>query len=146
VPLWSIHHSPGLYSAEDKQAFADDITAIYTRIGLPPFYVVVRFVEIEPQNLFIGGESSGAAVRIVIEHIARNSATAEDRRRIATTIGRVIAPYTTDRDLHTEFHVDETSSELWMINGLLPPPGGSDAEKQWAEQNRAVPYDAPAAT
>jgi len=26
-----------------------------------------------------------------------------------------------------------------MINGLVPPPAGSDAEKQWARENRAVP-------
>jgi hypothetical protein len=51
----------------------------------------------------------------------------------------VVAPYTTDRGLHTEFHVDETPQDLWMINGLWPPPGGSDGEKLWAEKNATVP-------
>jgi len=140
VPLWSIYHSPGIYTAEDKQNFANDITGIYTRIGLPRFYVVVGFHEVDPENLFIGGETADAAVRMVIEHIARHSAAPEDRRRIGDTISRVVAPYTTDRGLHTEFHVDETPQDLWMINGSWPPPPGSDGEKLWAEKNATVPY------
>jgi hypothetical protein len=42
--------------------------------------------------------------------------------------------------VHWEFHADETSEELWMINGLVPPPGGSAEEKAWAEENAASPY------
>ncbi|MFC5064799.1 tautomerase family protein [Actinomycetospora atypica] len=140
MPLWSIHHSPGLYTAEDKRNFANDVTGIYTRIGLPPFYVVVAFHEVDPENLFVGGESTDAAVRVVIEHIARHTEAPEDRRRIGDTITRVVAPYTTDRGLHTEFHVDETPRDLWMINGMWPPPAGSDGEKLWAEENATVPY------
>ena len=30
--------------------------------------------------------------------------------------------------------------DLWLINGLVPPPPSSDAEKQWARENRAIPY------
>ena len=43
-------------------------------------------------------------------------------------------------DLHWEFHVDETSEELWMIGGIVPPPGGSEAEKAWARANAPSPY------
>ena len=42
--------------------------------------------------------------------------------------------------LHWEFHVDETSEDLWMINGLVPPPGRSEAEKAWARANAATAY------
>jgi hypothetical protein len=42
--------------------------------------------------------------------------------------------------LHWEFSVDETSEDLCMINGLVPPAGGSDAEKLWAENNASSPY------
>jgi len=42
--------------------------------------------------------------------------------------------------LHWEFHADETSEDLWMINGLVPPQGGSEAEKAWATANVASPY------
>jgi Putative oxalocrotonate tautomerase enzyme len=34
----------------------------------------------------------------------------------------------------------ETPRELWMIDGFAPPPAGSDAEKLWAKENRAIPY------
>jgi len=27
-----------------------------------------------------------------------------------------------------------------MINGLVPPPAGSDAEQLWAKENRAIPF------
>ncbi|WP_179273583.1 tautomerase family protein [Rhodococcus sp. 06-462-5] len=42
--------------------------------------------------------------------------------------------------MHWEFHIDETSEELWMIDGLIPPPGRSEAEMAWAEANAPLPY------
>jgi phenylpyruvate tautomerase PptA (4-oxalocrotonate tautomerase family) len=140
MPLWSIYHPPGVYSARDKRDFATAITSVYTAIGLPKFYVVVNFHEVDPESLLLGGEPASSTVRIVIEHIARHTEAPEARHRIAATISKVIAPYTTDHGLHTEFHIDETPRDLWMINGLWPPPAGSTTEKLWAEQNRPVPY------
>jgi len=39
-----------------------------------------------------------------------------------------------------EFRADETPRDLWMINGLIPPPHGSDAEQLWASENLAILY------
>lgn len=62
-------------------------------------------------------------------------------RRIAEWINQILTPTLDQRPgLHWEFHVDETSEELWMINGLVPPPGGSDAEKRWARDNSVSAY------
>ncbi|RZT85683.1 phenylpyruvate tautomerase PptA (4-oxalocrotonate tautomerase family) [Pseudonocardia sediminis] len=140
MPLWSVHHPPKAYSAQDKRDFATAVTGYYTRVGLPKFYVVVNFQEVDAESLFVGGEPATDTVRIVIEHIARHSKDPESRKRIGESIQKVIAPFTVDRGLHTEFHVDETPQDLWMIDGLWPPPGGSDAEKLWVEQNRPIPY------
>jgi phenylpyruvate tautomerase PptA (4-oxalocrotonate tautomerase family) len=140
MPLWSVYHPPGTYSAQDKGDLAEAATGYYVRVGLPRFYVIVHFHEVAPESFFVGGEPTGSTVRIVIEHIARHSTDAESRRRISETISSVVAPFTTDRGLDVEFHVEETPRDLWMINGLRPPPSGSDAEKLWVEQNRPVPY------
>lgn len=140
MPLWSIYHPPGTYSAQDKRDLAEAATDYYVRVGLPRFYVVVHFHEVEFESFLVGGEPTGSTVRIAIAHIARHSADADARRRIGETISSVVAPFTTGRGLNVEFHVDETPRDLWMINGLWPPPTGSDAEKQWVEQNRPVPY------
>lgn len=85
-------------------------------------------------------ETKTDTVRIVIEHIALHMDDPERRRRSSEEIGKVIAPYTTDRGLHVEFHIDETPRDLWMIDGISPPPSGSDAEKLWVQENRPVPY------
>ncbi|OZC77233.1 hypothetical protein CH251_05435 [Rhodococcus sp. 06-462-5] len=53
----------------------------------------------------------------------------------------ILATYLTQYDrVHWEFHIDETSEELWMIDGLIPPPGRSEAEMAWAEANAPLPY------
>ncbi|MFB7113044.1 tautomerase family protein [Streptomyces sp. NPDC056190] len=41
---------------------------------------------------------------------------------------------------YCEFHVDETPRDLWMTDGIAPPPPGSEAEKLWVQENRPVPY------
>lgn len=141
MPLWTIHHTPGIFSTEDKRELASRITDHYERAGLPRFYVVTVFHQTATDDLYVGGEPTPAGVRIVIDHIARHTATKGDRQRITEWIKRILAPTLNQHPgLHWEFHVDETSEELWMINGLIPPPGGSDAEKRWAKENVASAY------
>ncbi|MGV0625127.1 tautomerase family protein [Mycolicibacter minnesotensis] len=141
MPLWTIHHTPGIFTAEDKRALAARITDHYERAGLPRFYVVTLFQQTLAEDLYVGGEPTQAGVRILIDHIARRAPDQDSRRRITGWINQILAP-TLQRHpgLHWEFHVDETSEELWMINGLVPPPGGSDAEKRWARENVASAY------
>lgn len=140
MPLWTIHHTPGIFTDEDKHQLASRITDHYAEVGLPRFYVVVVFNETRSTDLFVGGEPTPAGVRVVIEHIARHNPDRESRQRTARWINRILQPYLGERPgLHWEFHVDETSEELWMINGLVPPPGGSEQEKAWASANAAIP-------
>ena len=141
MPLWTINHTPGIFTDAGKRELASRITDHYETAGLPRFYVVVVFTEISPTNLYVGGEPTPVGVRIVIDHIARRASDEVGRRRITQWINGIVKPSLEKIDgLHWEVHVDETSEQLWLINGLVPPPGGSDAEKSWAAANAASAY------
>jgi phenylpyruvate tautomerase PptA (4-oxalocrotonate tautomerase family) len=141
MPLWNIHHTPGIFTDDDKHQLASRIADHYEKVGLPRFYVVTLFHETRPENFYVGGEPSPAGVRIAIDHIARRNPDQKTRRRTAQWIkGMLQTQLEQHAGLHWEFHADETSEDLWMINGIVPPPGGSDAEKNWAKQNSASPY------
>ncbi|MER7948729.1 tautomerase family protein [Streptomyces sp. NPDC096079] len=141
MPLWTVHHTPGVFSDDDKHRLASAVADHYEKAGLPRFYVVTLFHEVRPEDFHVSGDPTPVGVRITVDHIARHNPDGDSRRRTARWIREMLRPHL-DRvaGLHWEFHVDETSEELWMINGLVPPPGGSDAERHWAEQNAATPY------
>ncbi|GAA2784755.1 tautomerase family protein [Saccharopolyspora taberi] len=141
MPLWTIHHTPGTFTGEDKHQLATRIADHYEQVGLPRFYVITLFHETRPEDFYVGGDPAPAGVRIAIDHIARRNPDQESRRRTAQWIRRMLQPHLERHPgLHWEFHVDETSEDLWMINGIVPPPAGSDAEKSWAANNAAAPY------
>ncbi|MEV6726855.1 tautomerase family protein [Streptomyces xanthochromogenes] len=141
MPLWNIHHTPGVFGAEGKRRLASDITDHYERAGLPRFYVVTLFHEVRPENFYVGGRPVSLGVRMAVDHIARRNPDDGARRRTAEWIRGMLQPHLAQLDgLHWEFHVDETSRDLWMINGLVPPPPLSDAERRWAETNTTSDY------
>ncbi|WP_156298723.1 tautomerase family protein [Mycobacterium paragordonae] len=141
MPLWTIHHTPGIFTDEEKHELATRITDHYEKAGLPRFYVIALFKETSTEDFYVGGEPTPIGIRVVIDHIARHSHSTGDRQRITHWINGILAPLAQAKpNLHWEFHVDETSEELWMINGLVPPPGGSEAEKAWARANAVSPY------
>jgi AAHS family 4-hydroxybenzoate transporter-like MFS transporter len=60
-----LYHPEGVYTADDKQALADDISELYVRVGaLPKFYVSVIFHELPSESFYIGGRAAGNFVRI----------------------------------------------------------------------------------
>jgi phenylpyruvate tautomerase PptA (4-oxalocrotonate tautomerase family) len=77
MPLWRIYSSPGVFSAEDRAGLARSITALYTNLGLPAFYVNVIFIDVPGQNFFIGGQSTNNMIRVSIEHVARAMPSAD---------------------------------------------------------------------
>ncbi|HEX7161785.1 MAG TPA: tautomerase family protein [Trebonia sp.] len=144
MPLWNIHHTPGIFTDKEKHQLASHIADHYEQAGLPRFYVVTVFHETLPEDFYVGGEPTSVGVRIAIDHIARRAADRESRRRNAQWIKGMLQPYLEPKvGLHWEFHIDETSDDLWMINGITPPPAGSAAEKLWAENNAAFLLTAP---
>jgi phenylpyruvate tautomerase PptA (4-oxalocrotonate tautomerase family) len=134
VPLWKIYHPVGAFTPADKQGLAQAITGLY-RI-LPKFYVGVVFQEVAPDSFFIGGEPATKFVRIWVDHIARTLPNAEARTRWIGMCDAALAPYIRDRGFDWEFHIDETSFELWSIQGMRPPLPNTEDEKRWIAENR----------
>ena len=71
MPLWNIYHPVGAYSAQDKKEFAEKVTAMYSQIPIPKFYVVMIFEEVAAESVYVGGASHGKFVRLKLEHMAR---------------------------------------------------------------------------
>lgn len=140
MPLWKIYHPAGKFSAADKQEIASRITSIYGL--LPKFYVGVVFQEVAKGDFFVGGEPADDFVRIWVDHIARAFDNEEIKSRFLNACNRLLAPFTTERGLRWEMHVDETPFSLWSIEGLRPPLPDSKAEQRWKAENRATPYQA----
>ena len=142
MPLWKIYHPVGAFTPQDKQQLSERITALYR--GLPKFYVGVVFQEVAEDCFYVGGQPAGNFVRIWIDHIARTLPTAEARARWIGMCDAALAPFVGDRGFDWEFHIDETSFELWSIQGIRPPTAGSEDEKRWIAENRPTPLLAPA--
>lgn len=144
MPLWTVFHPEGTFEdIASKKAISEDITKIYTDIGLPAFYVVVNFLKMAPGNTFVGGnhERETPFIRFVIEHIAVNQPNEDEAyKRVNLRIKRALKPHVANKGYDWEFHVDETERRLWMINGMVGPPFGSDEEKQWAKENRPTEW------
>lgn len=148
MPLWLIFHPPGTFQDdESKEAFAKDITAWYStnRAKLPKFYVVVKFIQLPMNNVYVGGElrkDKTPFIRIAIEHIAVHQPNEDAAyKRVTKGIDGILKPHIADKGYDWEFHVDQTERRLWMINGLYPPPVGSAAQELWHRENRAVPWE-----
>jgi phenylpyruvate tautomerase PptA (4-oxalocrotonate tautomerase family) len=134
MPLWKIYHPENAFTAQDKKALSERITALYRR--LPKFYVGVVFQAVAKDSFFIGGEPRDNFVRIWVDHIARTLPSAEARTWWIGQCDEALAPYIRDRGLDWEFHIDETSFELWSINGVRPPLPDTEDEKRWIAENR----------
>jgi hypothetical protein len=146
MPLWLIFHPDGTFEDDaSKEALAADITKIYTGVGLPAFYVVANFIKMPASTMFMGGKAIGRDkpfIRLAIEHIAVTQPNEDEAyKRVANRVDAAIKPHISDKGYDWEFHIDETERRLWKINGMFPPPWGSEGEKIWSEKNRAVPLE-----
>jgi hypothetical protein len=108
---------------------------------LPEFYVVVIFHDKPAYSMYVGGKSATNFVRIRVDHFSRQLDTAEVRAACMTIIEEKLAPFVKDRGFDWEVHIDETPIDLWRLQGFVPPLPGSEMEKLWAKENRAVPYE-----
>lgn len=140
MPLWEIYHNPGAFTVAQKASLAASITKIYTDFGLPKFYVGVVFLALPTESFFISGEPASNFVRISIEHIARTLPTPEIRTNWVEGTNAALKPHIQDRGFGFEWHIKETPFDLWSIEGIRPPPGGSEAEARWVRENRATPH------
>ena len=140
MPLWTVYHPVGAYTAADKEAMATALTTLYPI--LPKFYVGAVFQEVANDSFFIGGKPVDNFVRIAVDHIARQFPNDEIRQRWLDMTTTALAPFIADRGYEWELHVDETPFNIWLIQGMRPPLPDSGMEKQWISENRPVPFDA----
>ncbi|KAJ0163985.1 hypothetical protein CTA2_2007 [Colletotrichum tanaceti] len=147
MPLWIIYHPEGTFEDDaSKEALSTDITKIYMGIGLPAFYVVVNFVKLPLNAMWIGGEKLSKDkppfIRLSIEQIAVKLPDDDKAmRRMADQVDEVLKPHIADKGYDWEFHIDETDRRLWKIQGLHAPPFGSEQEKVWFKENKALPWE-----
>ena len=149
MPLWVIYHPEGTFEDDaSKEALAADSIKQYTNIGLPAFYVVTNFIKVPKNSMFVGGKQVGKQdtpfIRVVVEHIAVRLPD-EDKvyKGAANGVDAVLKKHCGEKGYNYEFHIDETERRLWKINGIFPPAFGSEEEKIWVKENRAVDFGKP---
>ena len=140
MPLWKVYHPVGAFTAEDKRALAKRVTDVDARIPIPKFYVVCVFEEMAPDCCFVGGEAHNKFVRFKVDHIARTLPGPIIREWWMTALDEAIAPFVKAKGYDWEISVDETPFDLWSLQGELPPPFESVAEKRWVKENKASRY------
>jgi len=156
MPLWLIYHpSTTFETASAKVALAESVTKLYARF-IPAFYVNVLFIPIGPNSFFVSGvarpsPASNSAepgpdptvpfIRVHISNIARTLPSPEAKARFLEAVDKVLKSHIEDMGYDWEYHIEETDRDLWKIQGLVPPPPGSNEEKIWAEQNKATKWE-----
>ena len=140
MPLWKVYHPVGAYSAKDKKEFAEKVTEMYSRIPIPKFYVVMIFEEVAADQVYVGGASHGKFVRFKLDHMARTLPGPILREWWVKAVDQLIAPFVRDRGYDWEVTIDELPADLWSLQGEIPPPFESHAEKRWVKENRASSY------
>jgi phenylpyruvate tautomerase PptA (4-oxalocrotonate tautomerase family) len=140
MPLWKIHHPADAYSDADKKEFAETITGIYTQIPIPAFYVVTIFEEVTGNNVYVGGRAHERFVRIQVDQMARTLPGPVIREWWVHMLDEKIRPFVGDRGYDWELTCSELPADLWSLQGIVPPPFSSVAEKRWVRENKALAY------
>ena len=117
MPLWKVYHPVGAYSAHDKKEFAEKVTAMYSGIPIPKFYVVMIFEEVAANSLYVGGASHAKFVRLHLEHMARTLPGHIIREWWVKAVDQLIAPFVKDRGYDWEVTIDEVPADLWSNSG-----------------------------
>ncbi|KAF8208955.1 tautomerase enzyme family protein [Mycena galopus ATCC 62051] len=139
MPLHRIFVPNGLYTPADKEALAQAITNVYPQ--LPPFYVVVLFIDLDSTNFFVGAKTTERMMRITVEHVARTFNPECVKRGFMDHYEAALAPFTKARGIDWEIQVTDCDRLLWNINGMAPPAENSEEERLWKQENRAVSRD-----
>ena len=147
MPLWNIYHPEGTFEDNaSKEALSQDITSFYHDgpAGLPKFYVIVNFIKLPQDSMYIGGRPNTGTpfIRLKIDHSALTLPNQDEvYNSVTERIEAALKPHIADKGYDWEFHVDETERRLWRVQGFNPPPHKSEGEKLWRELNKAVPWE-----
>jgi hypothetical protein len=131
MPLWDIHCSSELFSTEEKQTLAQQITKIYSSSGIPAFFVRVRFTCDPPDTVFTGGEKDAKFVHgnashwhlvpclvsgtsadlypllrtVQIWHLARNFTNSDHKNRFLKAVDVILNPFMESKGADWEYTV-----------------------------------------
>ncbi|KAF5370946.1 hypothetical protein D9757_009874 [Collybiopsis confluens] len=150
MPFHCIYHPPNLYTPSDKNAIAKAITKIYTQEpnedhpfspGLPPFLVVINFIQVGQDDFYVGGEPNQNFVRIIVQHHATHAPTYQRKRDFIEQYEKAIDPYTSGKGIDWELSISNEDPISWNTNGIHPPPHLSDAHFVWKKLNKPVEWD-----
>ena len=140
MPLWTFGHSAGAFTAEEKKDLAEAITKLYADSRLPAFYVNVQFIPLAAEDLWYGGAPHPKFTMVSIYYVAQNVGDFPEERRDAflRAVDKVLTPRMTKKGMGWEYCVMEGNRKFWKIDGIVPPPTGSEMEKLWHKHNRPV--------
>ncbi|CAN9145526.1 unnamed protein product [Alternaria alternata] len=146
MPLWAIYHTDTIFTdAASRKALAASITKLHEDvIKIPKFYVVVTFIPLPSDGLYVGGEETEKPfVRLVIDQIA-GKMPENNRENYAfwtSKVDEALAPHIADKGYDWEYHIDETQLLLWKINGVYAPTLYSPEFMKWKEANKVLPRE-----
>jgi len=141
MPLLRFYLPPGLLTSAEKKELSQQLTKIYLLFDLPAFYVNIIFSEIPSDSFYVGGEENDTFIRLVVEHLARSFSSTEHQNRYMSKLDAVIKPLFDSKGYTWEYHIIESSRDLWKIQSIVPPPPRSEAEKMWSRENKAIPWE-----
>ncbi|MGP3280409.1 tautomerase family protein [Serratia bockelmannii] len=114
MPLWQIYHPEPAFSAADKRAIAQKVTALYQDF-LPRFYVNVFFHALPPGSAYLGGEPADDFVRVTIDHIARAMDNDAEQQQFLAACTRILQPYIAARGCSAAKFFGLIGGEFWTV-------------------------------
>ncbi|KAJ3841256.1 putative oxalocrotonate tautomerase [Lentinula raphanica] len=146
MPFHRFYCSPNLYTKEEKQAIAQAITKFYSK--LPPFLVLVNFIDVDKDSFYVGGEPNDHYLRINVQHSANPVQGYVDILYCATisrpwveAYEKVIEPFTKGKGIGWELQMTNDDPTFWNANGMHVPPFLSEDFMKWKELNRPVEWE-----
>ncbi|KAJ3873814.1 putative oxalocrotonate tautomerase [Lentinula edodes] len=134
MPFHRFYCSPNLYTTEEKRAIAQAVTKFYS--FLPPFLVIVNFIDVEKDNFYVSGEPNDKYLRI---NVTQSANPVPDRAWVESW-EKAIEPFTKGKGIDYELQMSNEDPLLWSVNGLSVPPFLSEDFMTWKKLNRPVAW------
>ncbi|GKT65240.1 metallo-beta-lactamase domain protein [Colletotrichum tofieldiae] len=140
MSLWTFSHSAGAFTAEEKRDLAQAVTKLYSNSGLPASYVNVQFISLGEHDMWYGAKPHPKFTMVSIVHVAQNVQThpVKTQKAFINAVDNILTPRMTKKGMGWEYYVIEGPQEFWKIDGIVPPPTGSEMKNLRAQHNRPM--------
>ncbi|KAJ3863647.1 putative oxalocrotonate tautomerase enzyme-domain-containing protein [Lentinula novae-zelandiae] len=99
MPFHRFYCSPNLYTTEEKHAIAQAVTKFYS--FLPPFLVIVNFIDVDQDNFYVSGEPNDKYLRI---NVTQSANPVPDRAWVESW-EKAIEPFTKGKGIDYELQM-----------------------------------------